>query len=80
MIFVEKIHISDLERAGDGRGVQSLEGVRQAPRNGDPTLEMFVSFLVFVFVDFENQHLKVLNMLFKFVSKYKYFVQITGES
>ena len=55
MIFVEKIHISDLESAGDGRGVQSLEGVRQAPRNGDPTLEMFVCFLVFVFVDFGNQ-------------------------
>ena len=80
MIFVAKIHIYHLESAGDGRGVQSLEGVRQAPRNGEPTLEMFVSLLVFVFVDFENQHLKVLNMLFKFVSKYKYFVQITGES
>ena len=52
MIFVEKIHISYLESAGDGRGVQSLEWARQAPRNGDPALEMFVCFLVFVFVDF----------------------------
>ena len=55
MIFVEKIHISHLERAGDGRGVQSLEGVRQAPRNGEPTWEMFVCFFVFIFVDFGNQ-------------------------
>ena len=54
MIFVEKIHIFHLESAGDGRGVQSLEGVRQAPRNGDPTLEMFVCFFVFVFVFFGN--------------------------
>ena len=26
-----------LERAGEGAGVQSLEGVRQPPRRGDPT-------------------------------------------
>ena len=55
MIFVEKIHISHLESAGDGRGVQSLEGVRQAPRNGDPTLEMFVCFLyLYTYVNFGN--------------------------